>query len=1459
MNLDLTFKDICSAIKAQERDDPKLIEAVDKLLGLALICSPIILGPAAVALLPTLAVKNEIIKIGKEVFEKLTKRREADYLKRQETMQLVYGLLVFTAFFDAIDEKLPQSLRDEIALIEPEKAFLAKEAAGKISRKRSELAVCDRIDAPIATVSFAFPHPTETLAEQIQRQSRLWKQMYQGFLEFIQKLSFWDGIDEKRKALLLSGSEMIENEAAKLFEAQYFELSRKFEDFAIWANLQKHKKTQALIGQLSDYVKLYAQLSAANAKTIDVGFSKLHQAVLSIPEVLSTSQAAELADSLNKHYQARINEPIIEDKETLDEGKPRLTFPRIRDAFVPQAFRVLRQGGTSLRLEEESTWDGLSRRNDLGAFLLSYLSSPYSTESPLLVLGHPGSGKSLLTTILAAQLMSKHFTAIRVPLREVNADADIVTQIEDAIRRITGVSVDSWIKLSALFKNCPPLVILDGYDELLQASGQVFSSYIKDAQRFQEREAEQGRPLRIIITSRVTLIDKAAVPLGATIVRLLEFDKNQRDRWSTIWNKSNASYFKDASIEQFVLPKENERDSGKILTLAEQPLLLLMLALYDSQGNQLRKSKGLDRTKLYDSLLRRFVMRERGKEKGFDDAKQKERDKALGVEMQRLGVAALGMYNRRKVHILAPELDEDLGFFKLEREVVAKPGKALSQADLLLGSFFFVHKSKAQHNTGAEEMHDETSAFEFLHNTFGEFLTADFILRRAIAQVQALRASEENEALRSMLEKMMGTADGFERDWFASLVYTPLFTRPVIMEMIREWAPHVLKEQGLTEDDFVESLEKIVLNQIKRLLNKREMPSIIRKETAQEGYRVPFGDHPLIGHVAIYSMNLVLLRVIVGGQTFVFDETAIASHEDGTRPWDRLIYIWRSWFALGNLNGLTAVMLANRTESRVTITAKKKFQAEEAKSRLQECFNVAMSLGDNVISGLSGLYLFDPASEPASELDKIESQLNAEGIDLDLEISIQRLTVLTNYFPESIRDFVQAGISAIAQALRVGKREKIEQVCLILSRAFDGSRWALSHRYQSFQIFRELLSPRMAADVAIHDARSGRLLWTLAKKVMDYEWQREFSHRFLDNVMHEMFPPIKVAEMSDQDGFARLQLIRDISDSGLFSDRFGRRGFRPDLEHMFHPERLIELSDNNPVAALTYIQIASELGSRRLFERLTRKEMTPGLFEQLFHPQRVLELSKYDPEAAVAYIQIFRELGGSRSLERHHETGIELSFDQMLHPKRLLDLAELNPVSALAYAQLLLELGGSRLIERLIENKVGAEFFERMLHLRQLLELCRLNPEAPLSFIQLFHELGGSRLLERFYILKTKPELFELTLHPGEFFELSELYPEVALALISLYRELGDNLFLEQKSDLRNEFAERNFGSVSMNRISGRRPATIAAWLALARMINSDEITELFMRNMTNLFRHRGGFKNFIASLRFQLSLILGG
>jgi hypothetical protein len=1448
MSLDLTFKSVCATIKKQGKDDPKLIEAVDSLLGLALICSPVVLGPTAVALLPTLATKNELVKIGKSVFEKLTQKKDEDYLLRYETMCTAYGLLVFTSFFDALDARLPDALRNEIGLLDSEKAFLAKDGVKKSSVHKTNDDTCEAHDATVSTVTLAFPHPTETLTEQCQRQEKLWKQMSQGFLEFVQKLAFWENADEKKQLSLLAGLEKIEEEAAKRFVAQYFELARKFEDFAVWSNLQAHNGTKKLIGELSDYVKQHAKLSAATVKSSDVGFMKLRQAVLSIPETLGVEQATEIADSFNKHYQARINEPIIEGKDIGDEDAPRLSFPKVCDAFVPQAFRVLRQVGKSRRLEDEATWNALPRRRDLGAFLLSYLSSPYSMEAPLLILGHPGSGKSLLTTILSAQLMSKQFTTIRVPLREVNADADIQAQIEEFIKRISGVSFDSWIKLRSLFKNCPPVVILDGYDELLQASGQVFASYIMEAQRFQQHQTEQGWPVRIIITSRVTLIDKAAVPVGSTIVRLLEFDQYQRDCWSTIWNKANAGYFRDTKIEKFALPLEKEKGAEKILNLAGQPLLLLMLALYDSQGNQLRTSKGLDRTKLYDSLLRRFVLRERGKEKGFNDGKDKERDKALNIEMQRLGVAALGMYNRRKVHILSAELDDDLAFFKLEREVAVKSGKALSQADLLLGSFFFVHKSKAQHSSGAEDTHEESSAFEFLHNTFGEFLTADFIIRRAVAQVNTLRAAEENEAFRSVLDRIMGTADGFERDWFASLVYTPLFTRPVILEMIREWAPHVLKEHSLSEDEFVETLDKIVLNQTKRLLSKREMPQIMLKETAQEGYRVPFGDHPLVGHIAIYSINLVLLRLVAGKAPFDFDESEIASHEDGTRPWDRLMHIWRSWFSLGNLNGLTAVMLADRSGSKIKVTAKSKFQAEETEGRLQEFYNVALSLGDDVSACIAGFYLFDPTTESSENLIKLDKMVISEGLDLGIPALLTKLLVMAQHFDESPQEFVKHCRRTLAQAIRIGRRDQIEAVCQVIARTLERNIFRLRQGIERKEVFREIFDPPFALELVMRDPRAARIVFGLGKQLHDSEWVVEFSQRFLDFFLHKI-PSFEVFESDLEFGdFPEwLQLLREIGGADAFLRYARYRDIHPKfLDQILDPRHLLKLSERNPEGALVFLQTLRELVGSRYFEEFLGRRMEPEFLDRILDPRHLLELSERNPEGALAYLQILRELGGGDYFEKFLGRHMKPEFlDRMLDPRHLLELSEHNPEGALAYLQILRELDRGRYFEEFSGRRIKPEFLDRMLDPRHLLELSEHNPEGALAYLQILRELGGGRYFEEFSGRRMKPEFLDRMLDPRYLLELSERNPEGALAYLQILRELGGGRYFEEflSRRIKSEVLGRIFNFGKLLNLHTLKIHSLGVWLAFARLLNSKSIIDELGQAIRELLIRRPSFK----------------
>ena len=147
---------------------------------------------------------------------------------------------------------------------------------------------------PLASVPISFPHPTESLNEQLDRHTKLWKQMGQGFHGFIQNLAVWEQAKEEERTQTLSLIDKIPEEAAKRFEAQYFELARKYPDFAIWANLQEHKTTKGLIGELSESVRLYATLSKAAETSIDIGFMKLHDGIKR--SVLATLPIEALAD-----------------------------------------------------------------------------------------------------------------------------------------------------------------------------------------------------------------------------------------------------------------------------------------------------------------------------------------------------------------------------------------------------------------------------------------------------------------------------------------------------------------------------------------------------------------------------------------------------------------------------------------------------------------------------------------------------------------------------------------------------------------------------------------------------------------------------------------------------------------------------------------------------------------------------------------------------------------------------------------------------------------------------------------------------------------------------------------------------------------------------------------------------------------------------------------------------------
>ncbi|MDT0530377.1 ATP-binding protein [Micromonospora sp. DSM 115977] len=792
------------------------------------------------------------------------------------------------------------------------------------------------------------------------------------------ELDSWKVLPKAKREAFRRGISGLPDLAMRFYYAQYLDLMLESREFFAWAAVYEHAKTQSLV--IENSINLNAQLNAvlSSNEGIDIGLRRLEAGLEAVRASSTVDNLANIAnrvaEALARTYSARINELVIKDDYAEEVGKTTLRYPSKVEAFIPQSYRRLRYESRSVNLEDERLWEAIRQRNDLAAFMVSYLSSPYSTEAPLLVLGHPGSGKSLLTEVVAARLAPPNFNVVRIELRDINPETSFQSQIEDQILQDSGFEIN-WATYAESLTDNPLVIILDGYDELLQANGRIFSNYLEQVHKFQRRESAVGRPVRVLVTSRITLIDKAVIPIGSSIMRLDEFDSSRQQRWIARWNDLNHSYYAASEIQPFSLPK-----NSRLLALAQQPLLLLMLALYDSQSNQLRDAK-LDQTLLYHSLLQRFIERERAKGdngSNFNALSPAERRAQVDVDLQRLGVAAIGMFNRKSLHISRKDLDSDIAFFETGQAFPVKAGAvALTQADLLLGSFFFIHESRSKSGDPDDFSRGEAAAFEFLHNTFGEFLAADFILRRILVLTDLIAGLRANPRLAAALHEQLTLLD---KHWFACLSYSVLHSRPVVLNMIREWLPHRLAELRQDASDFYVSLGLIINRQLDEILNTTPPAWFLQGKD-----KTPFERLPLLGHLSTYTVNLVLLAAVLNEPGYDFLDASGVDDGGPCKSWDRLVNLWRSWFDLNDMAGIAAIVYAERKVGLVRVLARPEFSLQASRSSAETLFNVNTALAEDLAGGLSGLGLARLQGLPRRQAERALADLGKSDVNVDLE------------------------------------------------------------------------------------------------------------------------------------------------------------------------------------------------------------------------------------------------------------------------------------------------------------------------------------------------------------------------------------------------------------------------------------------------------------------------------------------
>lgn len=660
--------------------------ALDHLGGAAAAVTSI----ATAGTIDLFAMRDQIVSWGTSALRRLREHVSgAGRFDRTERLVAAHSVVVVTAFVDALDETLRENGIDlDAARLTAEEQIAV--ITGTPLAKDYRDAVRLLVDSPMRMPSGS--HPFEVFLQMLRTDYNL---IAYHMLEFLQGLDAYDD-GEARTLLTDAFTTLATNDLAiRRYTESYRRLAADIPEFAVWA---------------------YMTDAQATRHGLQVGLAELGRLLTSMS---AGGRATDRRQELARINQAALNRPIL---PTTDPPK-HVDLPTLAEAYVNPAYRTSTVLGGD-RPATDEWWQSHTRRDDLDAFLAGHLTSVAATRVPLVVLGQPGSGKSVLTRVLAARLPESDFLCVRVELRTVPAETTIVRQIEQAIFQTLHEEV-SWPDLARSAEGALPVVILDGFDELLQATGLNRADYLELVQEFQEREAELGRPLAVIVTSRIAVADRARFPMATAVVRLEPFDESQMETWLAVWNRRNAGRLAAQRLRPLTV--DIVRSHAE---LANQPLLLLLLALYDSGTNALRKSgEELDRAELYERLFADFIDRE--VRKLGAGLPPEERARAVEIEWRRLSAVAIAMFNRGGEVITEAELDADVPLLLNPDEMtLATPTgvqRALTIGQLLVGRFFFIHESQATRDVGQPER-----GFEFLHATFGDFLAARLIVEALV-------------------------------------------------------------------------------------------------------------------------------------------------------------------------------------------------------------------------------------------------------------------------------------------------------------------------------------------------------------------------------------------------------------------------------------------------------------------------------------------------------------------------------------------------------------------------------------------------------------------------------------------------------------------------------------------------------------------------------------------------------
>ncbi|WP_156754913.1 NACHT domain-containing protein [Actinokineospora pegani] len=829
------------ALRVLGKHDDKWINRLDKVSGGLILAA----GAAAVTFAPAAAAavlvvvwgsvdqKNEFIRL---LRDRVNSMKRVPAPQRHAAVLAAHSTLVAAAYFDALREFLA---RQRVPTDLAETVRTAHESA--LGRALAE----QEIPAPSIERGFA---------ENVEHVVAWFDGMNWSTADFLRVSGIW----------WTPGRFKID--AEERYVGYFRELVAEVPEFRVWAELGEHAATREQLRVLGDDVLGLLDSHDAALARMETFFSGI------APEATTT----DLRDTVRRVNRAVLDEPIIARQSAEQYGR-HLVFPRVEDIFVSPRYRfAVKRSGTSLA--DDKWWQERPVQEHLDLGLLAHFTSAAATRTPLLVLGHPGAGKSLLTKVLSARLPAETHTVVRVPLRYVSGDAPVHQQIQKALDDATNRRTE-WADLVDQSKDTIRVVVLDGLDELLQQTHTRLYGYLQAVVDFQRTEAVQGHPVVVVVTSRTVVSDRVEVPGGTPVVKLENFDDTQIAQWLRVWHRANAAGIEGGSTQEFALDSAlHQRD------LTAQPLLLLMLAIYFADPDNPLVNEHMSSASVYQRLLEYFAIREAQKS---GTPTPDEVDAAVHKHLRRLSTAALGMFNRGRQDITARELAADLA--ALDKDDIHDPG------DRVLGEFFFVHSSERDMGADGEDRH-----YEFLHATFGEYLVAIRVLDELV------------DVTRAAFSGRYGMSSPADDLLSALLSHESLATRRPTLRFLEDLCGEMPAEEA-------HRVAKVLVTLLTEVRSRR------RAETRYEPKPV---DH--VRHLATYSANLVLLHVaLFPGQSLPLADF-LAHPEGGT--WESLCSLW--WAGLDHVSATATFSILELVDCKLTFMDTAQFSTTINRARL---------------------------------------------------------------------------------------------------------------------------------------------------------------------------------------------------------------------------------------------------------------------------------------------------------------------------------------------------------------------------------------------------------------------------------------------------------------------------------------------------------------------------------------------